>query len=318
MTPAITPHTNAQQPGHLGTEAALNDALARQGLPPVAGRRSVAGLNIPSVFEMLEETAYDLAVLAGEQLIAALGRPIAVRYQDEHRGIMAPHDAVSDLDEEIEALLRRRLAVRHSDHAVLGEEGGLGGALGSPFTWTIDAIDGTANFVNGVPFYASSIGVLLEGVPVAGAVWCSTTHALRPGVYHARHSTQGGSFRFEGRGMALAGRRSVGLQRRLSTAPAPHKMREPGWDHRNFGAVGLESALVAAGVLASARTSRSRSWEVAPGVVLVQAAGHEVWTQGADRWEPFERFEDPETWAQPLLFADEEAVTALRVGALAL
>lgn len=71
--------------------------------------------------------------------------------------------------------------------------------------------------------------------------------------------------------MAAAGRRSVGLQRRLSTAPAPHKMREPGWDLRNFGAVGLESALVAAGVLASARTSRSRSWEVAPGVVLVQA-----------------------------------------------
>lgn len=283
-------------------------------LPPAVTRRSVSTLGIPSVFEMLEETAYDLAVLAGEHLIDALGHPISVRYKDQRRGIMAPHDVVSDVDEEIESLLRRRLSVRHPDHAVLGEEGGLGGAAGSPFTWTLDPIDGTANFVNGLPFYASAIGVLFHGVPVAGAVWCSATHALRPGVYHAR---EGGSFRFEGR-VAAGGLRAVGRERLLSTTPAPYKQREPGWDHRNFGAIALESALVAAGVLASARTANSRVWDVAPGVVLTRAAGHEVWTQGAERWEPFEQFEDPETWAQPLLFADADAVTALRVGALAL
>ena len=68
----------------------------------------------------------------------------------------------------------------------------------------------------------------------------------------------------------------------------------------------------------AARAKGSRVWDVAPGVVLTQAAGHEVWTQGGDRWEPFERFEEPERWQQPLLFADADAVTALRVGALAL
>jgi len=300
------------------TSTHLPEDLAHPGvevLPPAVTRRSVASLGIPSIFEMLEETAYDLAVLAGEHLIDSLGRSISVRYKDERRGIMAPHDVVSDVDEEIESLLRRRLAARHPDHAVLGEEGGLGGAIGSPFLWTIDPIDGTANFVSGLPFYASAIGVLYEGIPVAGAVWCSATHALRPGVYHAR---EGGDFRFEGRSAASGARRVVGRQRQLSTTPAPHKQREPGWDHRNFGAIALESAMVAAGVLASARTSNSRVWDVAPGVVLTRAAGHEVWTQGMDRWEPFERFEDPETWSQALLFADVDAVTALRVGALAL
>ena len=295
--------------------ATVADLDPTDGLPAAVNRRSVAGMNIPSLFESLEETAYDLAVLAGEKLIDALGRQISVRYKDERRGLMAPHDVVSEVDEEIESLLRRRLAARHPDHAVLGEEGGLGGAAGSPFTWTIDPIDGTSNFVNGLPFYASAIGVLLDGVPIAGAVWCSTTHVLRPGVYHARH---GGSFRFEGRVSTSGSRLAIGRERRLSTAPAPHKHREPGWDHRNFGAIALESAMVAAGVLASARTSSSRVWDVAPGVVLTQAAGHEVWTQGGDRWEPFERFEEPERWQQPLLFADADAVTALRVGALAL
>jgi fructose-1,6-bisphosphatase/inositol monophosphatase family enzyme len=59
-------------------------------------------------------------------------------------------------------------------------------------------------------------------------------------------------------------------------------------------------------------------WDVAAGVVLTQAAGHEVWTHGRDRWEPFETFGDtPATWAQAMIFGDEDAVTALRVGALA-
>ena len=83
--------------------------------PPAVTRRSVASLGIPSIFEMLEETAYDLAVLAGEHLIDSLGRSISVRYKDERRGIMAPHDVVSDVDEEIESILRRRLAARHPD-----------------------------------------------------------------------------------------------------------------------------------------------------------------------------------------------------------
>jgi len=287
-------------------------------IPAPVVRRSVAGRTIPGTLELLEETAYDLAVLAGERIIDALGRQVSVRYKDDRRGIMAPHDAVSNVDEEIEALIRRRLAVRHPDHAVLGEEGGLGGAAGATFTWTIDPIDGTTNFVNGLPFYASAIGVLMDGVPVAGAVWCATTHALRPGVYHARSSSE---LRFEGRVMSPS-RIAVGRERRVSTAPAPHKHREPGWDHRNLGAVALESSLVAAGVLASARAALPHTWDVAPSIVLAQAAGHEVWTQSGQRWEPFHTFGDTAAevadWAQPMLFGDEEAVTALRVGALAI
>jgi ABC-type lipoprotein release transport system permease subunit len=66
-----------------------------------------------------ELAAFDAVAIAG------------LRPRDDRRGIMAPHDAVSNVDEEIEALIRRRLAVRHPDHAVLGEEGGLGGAAGA-------------------------------------------------------------------------------------------------------------------------------------------------------------------------------------------
>ncbi|MDA1010925.1 MAG: inositol monophosphatase, partial [Chloroflexi bacterium] len=278
-------------------------------------RRSIAEQRIPSVFEELEETAYDLAVLAGEWLIDALGRQITVRYKDDERGIMAPHDAVSQVDEQVEALIRRRLAARHPDHTVLGEEGGFGGAPASRFTWTIDPVDGTTNFVNGLPLYASAIGVLMDGAPVAGAIWCAASHALRPGVYHAH---AGWRLRFDGLELSTGGRTVLGRRRRVSTSPAPYKLREPGWDHRGLGAIALESAFVAAGLLASARSARARSWDVGPGVVLARAAGREVWTRGADRWEPFEAFDDAAAWSQPMLFGGSDAVTALRVGAIAI
>lgn len=286
--------------------------------PPAVSRRSIAAASIPSLYQELEETAYDLAVLAGERIIASLGQPLSVRYKDEARGIMAPYDAVSQVDEDVESLLRRRLAARYPEHAVLGEEGGLGGAVSSRFTWTIDPVDGTTNFVNGLPLFASAIGVMIDGVPVAGAVWCSTSHLLRPGVYHAR---EGGELRFDGEPVAPGGRHAVGRRRQVSAAPAPYKLREPGWDHRGLGAIALESAFVAAGILASARSVRARSWDVVPSIVLTRAAGHEVWVRGVERWEPFETFDTASaaaTWSRPILFGDTEAVTALRVGALAI
>jgi myo-inositol-1(or 4)-monophosphatase len=66
--------------------------------------------------------------------------------------------------------------------------------------WAIDPIDGTTNFVNGFPLFAASIGMLHRGCPVVGAIWCSTSYALRAGVYHAR---AGGALRFEGEPLAL-------------------------------------------------------------------------------------------------------------------
>jgi myo-inositol-1(or 4)-monophosphatase len=178
-------------------------------------------------------------------------------------------------------------------------------------------VDGTTNFVNGLPLYASAVAVLHAGRPVAGAIWCATSHALRPGVYHAR---SGGPARFDGVALRVDGGREVaGRRRRVSTAPLPVRPREASWDHRHIGSAALESAFVAAAVLASARMPHQRAWDVAAGVVLAEAAGREVWTETAGRWEPFVSFgAKPEDWRQSMLFGDSVAVTALRSSALAL
>ncbi|WP_185715195.1 inositol monophosphatase family protein [Mycobacteroides abscessus] len=87
-------------------------------------------------------------------------------------------DPVTLVDTDCERLLRRRLASLRPDDAILGEEdgesagGSLSGRSGQPSSvrWVIDPIDGTVNFVYGIPAYAVSVAAQVGGVTVAGAV----------------------------------------------------------------------------------------------------------------------------------------------------
>lgn len=75
---------------------------------------------------------------------------------------------VTDADRDAERLLRDLLATRRPGDAVFGEE--FGGQRGHGRQWVIDPIDGTKNFVRGVPVWASLIALLHHGVPVVGVV----------------------------------------------------------------------------------------------------------------------------------------------------
>ncbi len=85
-------------------------------------------------------------------------------------------DVVTQADREVEELIRARIATARPQDAILGEEGGAtGGSSGT--TWVVDPIDGTVNYLYGIPHYAVSIAVV-EGdpdpagwTPLAGAVF---------------------------------------------------------------------------------------------------------------------------------------------------
>lgn len=79
---------------------------------------------------------------------------------------------VSDADTEVERQLREVLSTRRSGDAVLGEEfgGDTGDAARTGRQWVIDPIDGTKNFVRGVPVWATLISLIVDGTPVVGVV----------------------------------------------------------------------------------------------------------------------------------------------------
>jgi myo-inositol-1(or 4)-monophosphatase len=89
-------------------------------------------------------------------------------------------DFVSHVDEEAQEAALTVITQRHPDHAILAEEGEAGGdgraspTLDGP-CWIVDPLDGTTNFLHGMPVYAASVGLALEGRAVAGAVMCAPT-----------------------------------------------------------------------------------------------------------------------------------------------
>lgn len=253
----------------------------------------------------IETLAAELAALAGADIQFALGKAMQVSYKG------APgwtRDPVSEVDHACEVMIRARLAEAAPGHDIIGEELDERPGRDHDWVWAIDPIDGTANFVSGLPLFSASIGVLYRGHPVAGALWCSTSHALRPGVYSAH---RGGALNFDGAEVPRPDRAQV---RRSLVATPDGGTAEP-FDTRLTGSAAIECAFVAAGLLAGARFGAPNLWDVAGGAALVLAAGGGIRIRTPQGWQPFTRFEGPEgdlaRWRAPMALGRDEALDAL-------
>ena len=93
---------------------------------------------------------------------------VAMRYFESDLPIDTKPDRtpVTRADREAEALIRQMITAQHPDHRFLGEE--MGGQAAAGTVWIIDPIDGTKNFIRGLPFFAVQLALHHDGVPVLG------------------------------------------------------------------------------------------------------------------------------------------------------
>jgi myo-inositol-1(or 4)-monophosphatase len=182
---------------------------------------------------------------------------------------------VSDADLTVEQAVRARLSAMFPDHDLAGEETGVQSA-GGRWLWSIDPIDGTANFVHGLPWAAFSLGLLRQGEPVAGVVADPFRDEVWVGVV--------------GRGVTLNGRLlPVPPARRLAGSLVLTELKDtrpwPGmtaWLERIAGNSGVVRvmgstalALVACAVgrAAACVLHSPNLWDAAGGLALCRAAG---------------------------------------------
>ena len=90
------------------------------------------------------------------------------RATDLHVVTKPDRTPVTDADRAVEQAIRAELALQRPADSILGEE--FGGEAAAERQWIIDPIDGTANFMRGVPVWASLIALAVDGVPVVGVV----------------------------------------------------------------------------------------------------------------------------------------------------
>ncbi len=204
------------------------------------------------------------------------------------RSKSTPTDPVTVVDTETERLLRDRLAQLRPGEPILGEEGG-GPAEPSPpgdgtVTWVLDPIDGTVNFVYGIPAYAVSVGAQVDGESVAGAV----ADVVGDRVYSAAAGL--GAHVSDGAGrqplqcaavddvsMALLGTGfGYARQRRAAQAALLARMLPVVRDVRRIGSAALDLCMVAAGRLDAYYEHGLKVWDRAAGALIAAEAGARV------------------------------------------
>ncbi|CDN57654.1 Inositol-phosphate phosphatase (plasmid) [Neorhizobium galegae bv. officinalis bv. officinalis str. HAMBI 1141] len=180
-----------------------------------------------------------------------------------------PSDYVSAVDRDAETLARRLLADSGPDDLVVGEEQG-GNATGS--YWLIDPVDGTANFISGIPIWSVSIAYVAAGTPVLGAV---ALPALETLVW----ATSDGSLNVDGPLQMIGANASaafgIGRNREWPTAhrvKIEGEIEAAGYHVVSLGSCAASLALVATGRLAGYIEHGTNLWDCAAGHVLCLAA----------------------------------------------
>ncbi len=217
----------------------------------------------------LRAAAVRLARMGGEIAAKRIGQAETHRKEDR--------SYITQVDFEIQDALLAVLAEEFPSHAVLAEEEQSqpdrhASTHGARFCWVIDPLDGTRNFSRALPVFATSVAVLDDGRPVAGAV----CHAMTGQVFEA---SAGGGTTVDGRGIRVRDKPpspdTIITMRGRSGHPAPPEMHHWIDRHalRNLGSAALHLALVAGGVTDAAYQQQCKLWDLAAGYLLVVEAG---------------------------------------------
>ena len=185
-----------------------------------------------------------------------------------------PQDFVSEVDERVESSIRERLALDFPGEAVFGEE--FGGQLGDS-NWIIDPIDGTANFLRGVPLWAVSLGFVQAGQPFAGVVAMPALGLVvgaqaGAGLFVGGQSAQRDAA-FDSVRIASVGDAVDDIEAVAATSAA---LRRAGWVVQAYRSTATAMAFAALGRLDGHVQPRVKAWDMAAGAVLCTEAGLQV------------------------------------------
>ncbi|MCO5970245.1 inositol monophosphatase family protein [Actinoallomurus soli] len=190
-------------------------------------------------------------------------------------------DMATELDYAVERAVRAHLRERTPGVPILGEEEGVTGDAGGELLWALDPIDGTANFVHGLPLCGVSLGLLRRGRAVLGVIELPFLGARYSAVEHGgahlgeRRITASSTGRLRDAIVAV-GDYAVGagaeeknrLRLALTAALAAEVQRV-----RMLGSSAIDLAWVAEGRLDVSLSMSNKPWDTAAGVAIAREAG---------------------------------------------
>lgn len=193
--------------------------------------------------------------------------------------VKGPANFVSAADHRAEEILYKELSKARPDYGFLMEE--RGGVAGSDKThrWIVDPLDGTTNFLHGIPLFCISIGLEREGQLVAGVIY----NPISDELFSAERGR--GAYINDRRRLRVAARKVIGDA--VVVTGIPHRGR-PGHERfraelqttmqevagiRRTGSAALDMAWTAAGRFDAFWERGIQAWDLAAGIVIVREAG---------------------------------------------
>lgn len=224
-------------------------------------------------------SAIEYAREAGQLITQLMERPYDIRDK------VNLSDIVTEVDLQSERLLRSRVGRDYPDHWILSEETDCSGDAfermeepASGYGWIIDPIDGTINFVHGLPHFAVSIGILKDGQLLHGVVYnpvtCETYYATRgEGAYLDGVRLQVSEEHRIGHALLATGFQASDWRANSVNTALMNRIAGVARNVRILGAASLDLCLVASGHLTGFWHDGLYPWDVAAGMLIVQEAG---------------------------------------------
>ena len=226
---------------------------------------------------MLRSALLNVMMKAAQKASRALKRDFG-EVEQLQVSVKGPANFVTAADRRAEETLRQELERARPGYSFLGEEGGLREGSDRSHCWIVDPLDGTLNFVHGVPHFAISIALEREGTIVAGVIYNPVSDELftaergKGAFLNDRRIRVTGRTRLAEAVIACAlphpSRGDVGLARNEHNA-----VQDKIAGLRRFGAAALDLAWVAAGRFDAYWERGLSPWDVAAGIVIVREAG---------------------------------------------
>jgi myo-inositol-1(or 4)-monophosphatase len=226
---------------------------------------------------MLRSALLNVMIKAARKAARALKRDFG-EIENLQVSLKGPANFVTAADRRAEETLREELMTARPGYGFLGEEGGLREGSDKTHTWIVDPLDGTSNFLHGIPHFAIAIALAREGSVVAGLIY----NPANDDLFTAEKGK--GAFLNDKR-LRVAARRM--LSESVIACGLPHlgrgdlvlgnketfAVQEKVAGLRRFGAAALDLAWVAAGRLDGYWERNLSPWDIAAGSILVREAG---------------------------------------------
>ena len=202
--------------------------------------------------------------------------------------VKGPSDFVSEADLRAEATLREELAKARPGYGFLMEESGASGSANWAWRWVVDPLDGTTNFLHGMPHWC--ISVALERRMPDGGGEVAAAMIYNPAADEMFWAERGGGAFLNERRLRVSARRelkdavfatgipfaAVAPQHRLAFARTLVVLMPQVAGIRRFGAAALDMAWVAAGRFDGYWELGLKPWDMAAGLLIVREAGGSV------------------------------------------